>query len=95
MKISDTAVCLWDDPEFFALTLVSLRYDGLKSDHRDIKGRVGTCWLKDAQITVAVASGEGLHHAVNLLGLTRETETPQELPAKFKMSNNYVKHLDG
>ena len=39
-----------------------------------------TCGPEDSGVTEAVASSEGLHHAVNLLGLTRQPEAPQELP---------------
>lgn len=35
--------------------------------------------LEDMSIAVTVTCGEGLHHAVDLLGFTRQTETPQEL----------------
>ena len=39
-----------------------------------------TCGPEDSGVTEAVASSEGLHHAVNLLGLTRQPEAPQEVP---------------
>lgn len=38
--------------------------------------------LEDAGVAVAVSLSEGLHHSVNLLGFTRQTETPQELSAE-------------
>lgn len=40
----------------------------------------GTCGLEDTGIAEAVASGERLHHPVNLLGLARQPEAPEELP---------------
>lgn len=40
-----------------------------------------TCGLKDSGVALAVPRGERLHHAVDLLGFTRQTEAPQELPA--------------
>lgn len=39
-----------------------------------------TCGPEDSRVTEAVASSKGLHHAVNLLGLTWQPEAPQELP---------------
>ncbi len=49
----------------------------------DSKARVSlTCGLEDVGVAVTVACGEGLHHAVDLLSFTRQTETPQELPAE-------------
>lgn len=39
-----------------------------------------TCRLEDSRVTLAVTGGKRLHHAVNLLGFTGQTETPQELP---------------
>lgn len=39
-----------------------------------------TCGPEDSGITEAVASSEGLHHPVNLLGFARQPEAPQELP---------------
>ena len=38
--------------------------------------------LEDPGVTVAVASCERLHHPVNLLSFSRETEAPQKLPAR-------------
>lgn len=38
-----------------------------------------TCGLEDVGVAVAVASGKGLHHAVNLLGFSREPKAPQKL----------------
>lgn len=37
--------------------------------------------LEDARVAVAVSLSKGLHHSINLLGFTRQTETPQELSA--------------
>jgi len=49
----------------------------------DIKACVSlTCGLEDVGVAVTVACGEGLHHAVDLLSFTRQTETPQELPTR-------------
>ena len=42
--------------------------------------RTGTCGLEDAWVAEAVPGGKGLHHPVNLLGLARQPEAPQELP---------------
>lgn len=44
-----------------------------------------TCGPEDSGVTEAVASSEGLHHAVNLLGLTRQPEAPQELPRRDRI----------
>lgn len=38
--------------------------------------------LEDAGVAVAVSLSKGLHHSVNLLGFTGQTETPQELSAE-------------
>lgn len=46
----------------------------------DVPGS-GTCGLKDAGVAGAVSLSEGLHHAIDLLSLAWETETPQKLPA--------------
>lgn len=43
---------------------------------------VRTGGLEDPGVTVAVASCERLHHPVNLLSFSRETEAPQKLPAR-------------
>ncbi len=43
---------------------------------------VFTSALEDAGVAVAVSLSKGLHHSVNLLGFTRQTETPQELSAE-------------
>lgn len=40
-----------------------------------------TCGLEDARIALAVPGGECLHHTINLLGFTGESEAPQKLPA--------------
>lgn len=40
-----------------------------------------TCGLEDARVALAVTGSKRLHHAVDLLGLAGQTETPQELPA--------------
>jgi hypothetical protein len=39
-----------------------------------------TCRLEHPSIALTVPLGKGLHHPVNLLGLSREPEAPQELP---------------
>lgn len=39
-----------------------------------------TCRLKDPGVALAIPRGKRLHHAVDLLGFTWQTETPQELP---------------
>lgn len=39
-----------------------------------------TCGLEHPVITLTVPLGKGLHHPVDLLGLSREPEAPQELP---------------
>lgn len=41
-----------------------------------------TCGPEDARVAEAVAGSEGLHHAVDLLGLTWQPEGPQELPGR-------------
>lgn len=41
-----------------------------------------TCTLEDAGVAMTVSLSEGLHHSVNLLRLTRQTETPEKLSAK-------------
>lgn len=46
----------------------------------DVPGS-GTCGLKDTSIAGAISLSEGLHHAIDLLSLAWETETPQKLPA--------------
>lgn len=46
---------------------------------------VSTGALEDAGVAVAVSLSEGLHHSVNLLGFTRQTETPKELSAVEKV----------
>ena len=45
-----------------------------------------TCWLEDSRVALAVARSERLHHTVNLLGFTRQAETPEELPATENVS---------
>lgn len=45
------------------------------------KPSVLTCRLKDSGVALAVPGGKRLHHAVDLLGFTWQTEAPQELPA--------------
>lgn len=40
-----------------------------------------TSALEDARVAVTVSLSESLHHSVNLLSFTRQTETPQELSA--------------
>lgn len=40
-----------------------------------------TCGLENPRVTQAVSLGKGFHHPVNLLGLSREAEAPQKLPA--------------
>lgn len=42
---------------------------------------VPTCGLENPRVAQAVALGKGLHHAVDLLGFSREAEAPEELPA--------------
>lgn len=44
--------------------------------------RTGTCGLEDARVTEAISSGKGLHHPIDLLGLARQPEAPQELPGE-------------
>lgn len=39
-----------------------------------------TCWLEDSRVALAVPRGKRLHHTVDFLGFTWQTETPQELP---------------
>lgn len=39
----------------------------------------GTCGLEDARVAETVSGGKSLHHAVDLLGLARQPEAPQEL----------------
>lgn len=41
--------------------------------------------LEDAGVTVAVSLGKSLHHSINLLGFSRQTETPQELSAENRL----------
>lgn len=41
-----------------------------------------TCGLEDARVALAVSLGESLHHAVDLLGLARQPEAPQELSVR-------------
>lgn len=43
--------------------------------------RAPTCGLENPGVTQAVSLGKGFHHPVNLLGLSREAEAPQKLPA--------------
>ena len=43
---------------------------------------VYTSALEDAGVAVAVSLSKGLHHAVYLLRLPRQTEAPQELSAR-------------
>lgn len=50
-----------------------------------------TCGLKDAGVAGAVSLSEGLHHAIDLLSLTRETETPQKLPVDSFQGFYYLK----
>lgn len=45
-----------------------------------------TCRLEDPRVALAVPRGERLHHTVNLLGFTWQTETPQELPTVKRKS---------
>lgn len=45
-----------------------------------LRGR--TCGLEDTRVAEAVAGSEGLHHAVDLLGLAGQPEAPQELPGR-------------
>ena len=40
-----------------------------------------TCGLENPGVAQAVALGKGFHHAVDLLGLSREAEAPEKLPA--------------
>lgn len=49
-------------------------FQGPRSPH------TGTCGLEDARVAEAVARGERLHHPVDLLGLARQPEAPEELP---------------
>lgn len=42
-----------------------------------------TSALKHSGVAVAVSLGERLHHAVDLLSLTRQPEAPQELPQRL------------
>lgn len=51
----------------------------------------GSCTygLKDAGVAGAVSLSEGLHHAIDLLSLARQTETPQKLPVD---TNIFFKH---
>lgn len=44
--------------------------------------RVLTSALEDARIAVAVSLCKSLHHSVNLLGFSRQTEAPKKLPVK-------------
>lgn len=39
-----------------------------------------TCALKHSGVTVTVSLGKRLHHAVDLLSLSRQPEAPQKLP---------------
>lgn len=39
-----------------------------------------TCGLEHPVVALTVALGKRLHHPVNLLGLSRQPEAPQELP---------------
>lgn len=45
------------------------------------RGRARTCGLEHPMVALTVALGERLHHPVDLLGLSRQPEAPQELPA--------------
>lgn len=47
-----------------------------------IPPHTGTCGLEDAWVAEAVSSGKGLHHPIDLLGLARQPEAPQELPGE-------------
>lgn len=47
---------------------------------RQHEARVGV--LEDGRVELAVAVGEPLHHAVDLLRLPRQAEAPQELSAE-------------
>lgn len=40
-----------------------------------------TCGLEDPVVALTVPLGKRLHHPVDLLGLPRQPEAPQELPA--------------
>ena len=52
-----------------------------------VPSHVGTCGLKDARVAEAVSGGEGLHHAVDLLGLAWQPEAPQELSGGREQSH--------
>lgn len=41
-----------------------------------------TCGLEHPVVALTVALGKGLHHPVDLLGLSWQPEAPQELPAR-------------
>lgn len=43
-----------------------------------------TCGLEDAGVALGVTGCKGLHHPVNLLSFSRETEAPQKLSARHK-----------
>lgn len=52
--------------------------NALLPTHKEASSR--TCRLEHPIITLTVPLGKGLHHPVDLLGLSREPEAPQELP---------------
>lgn len=49
-------------------------------DGTTLQGRSLTRGLEDAAVALAVSLGKRLHHPVDLLGLSRQPEAPQELP---------------
>lgn len=51
---------------------------------------VCTCGLEDTRIALAVPGGKRLHHAIDLLGFTRKSETPQKLPATAENRNMMI-----
>lgn len=50
-----------------------------------------TCGLKDTGVAGAVSLSKGLHHAIDLLSLTWEAETPQKLPVDRFQELYYLK----
>lgn len=55
---------------------------------------VFTSALEDARVAVAVSLCKGLHHSINLLGFSRQTEAPKKLPVKqFKENKCITKYV--
>ena len=52
-----------------------------------VPSHIGTCGLEDAGVAEAVSGGEGLHHAVDRLGLAWQPEAPQELSGGREQSH--------